>query len=65
MLNVLQNIVAIVIIFVKWCIPDMSPQLKDQIKREAYFTNKIIIKEETNRANMGKFFILQFLYFHY
>lgn len=41
-------------ILVRWCIPDMSPELRDQIRREAYITNEIIIKQETKRAREGK-----------
>lgn len=40
-------------ILVRWCIPDMSQDLRDQIRREAYITNEIIIKQETLRARMG------------
>lgn len=40
-------------ILVRWCIPDMSQELRDQIRREAYITNEIIIKQETLRARMG------------
>jgi hypothetical protein len=37
-------------IVVRWCIPDMSSLLRDQIRREAYITNEIIIQQETMRA---------------
>lgn len=37
-------------IFVRWCIPDMSPKLRDKIRREAYITNEIIIHQEALRA---------------
>lgn len=50
-----ENIVAIVMVTVKWCIPDMSQELRDQIRREAYITNEIIIKQETIRAREGMF----------
>ncbi|XP_055379077.1 anoctamin-1 isoform X3 [Condylostylus longicornis] len=45
-----ENFVALVMILVRWCIPDMSTDLRDQIRREAYITNEIIIKQETLRA---------------
>uniref|UniRef100_A0A336LP51 Anoctamin n=1 Tax=Culicoides sonorensis TaxID=179676 RepID=A0A336LP51_CULSO len=45
-----ENIVAVVMILVRWCIPDMPQDLRDQIRREAYITNEIIIKQETLRA---------------
>lgn len=42
-------------IMVRWGIPDMSSELRDQIRREAYITNEIIIKQEAYRARMGMF----------
>uniref|UniRef100_A0A1B6JA02 Anoctamin n=2 Tax=Homalodisca liturata TaxID=320908 RepID=A0A1B6JA02_9HEMI len=45
-----QNLVSMVMIAVQWCIPDMSPKLRDQIKREAFLTSEMIIKQETLRA---------------
>lgn len=35
---------------VKWGIPDIPSTLRDRIRREAYITNEIIIKQETMRA---------------
>ncbi|XP_037922729.1 anoctamin-1 isoform X4 [Hermetia illucens] len=51
---VFENVVAVVMIFVKWCIPDKSAKLRDQIRRETYITNEIIIKQEALRARSGK-----------
>lgn len=54
-----QNFVAVVMIWVRWAIPDMSPKLRDKIRREAYITNEIIIKQEAERArkaHCNKFF---------
>lgn len=48
-----ENVVAFVMILVRWCIPDMSGDLRDQIRREMYITNEIIIKQETLRAREG------------
>lgn len=48
-----ENVVAFVMILVRWCIPDMSQDLRDQIRREMYITNEIIIKQETLRAREG------------
>lgn len=48
-----QNVVSLVMIAVQWCIPDVSPKLKDQIKREAYLTSELIIQHETLRAKQG------------
>ncbi|KAL6259932.1 hypothetical protein P5V15_009842 [Pogonomyrmex californicus] len=47
---VFENVVALVMIFVRWCIPDMSSKLRDRIRREAYITNEIIIHQEALRA---------------
>lgn len=46
----LQNVVAFVMIMVKWCIPDIPGLLREEIRREAYVTNEIIIKQEAIRA---------------
>lgn len=48
---VFENVVALVMILVRWCIPDMSPKLRDQVRREAYITNEIIIHQEALRAS--------------
>lgn len=45
-----QNVVAIVMLLVRWAIPDMSGKLRDKIRREAYITNEIIIRQEAERA---------------
>lgn len=50
-----ENVVAVVMILVRWCIPDMPQDLRDQIRREAYITNEIIIKQETLRAREGMY----------
>ncbi|XP_011697845.1 PREDICTED: anoctamin-1 isoform X2 [Wasmannia auropunctata] len=47
---VFENIVALVMILIRWCIPDMSSKLRNRIRREAYITNEIIIHQETQRA---------------
>lgn len=51
---VFENFVALVMILVRWCIPDMSVELRDQIRREVYITNEIIIDQEAQRARFGK-----------
>ena len=48
-----ENAVAIVMILVRWLIPDVSGELRDQIRREAYITNEIIIKQEAIRASQN------------
>jgi anoctamin-1 len=46
----LQNVVAMVMILVRWCIPDVPRGLREQIRREAYLTNEMIIQQEALRA---------------
>jgi anoctamin-1 len=46
-----ENTVAIVMLLVRWLIPDVSAELRDQIRREAYITNEIVIKQEALRAS--------------
>lgn len=48
-----ENAVAVVMILVRWLIPDVSAELNDQIRREAYITNEIIIKQEAMRASQA------------
>jgi anoctamin-1 len=48
-----ENAVAIVMILVRWMIPDVSGELRDQIRREAYITNEIIIRQEAQRASQN------------
>lgn len=50
---IFENVVATVIIIVKWCIPDIPRDLRDRIRREVYITNEIILKQETIRAQNG------------
>ncbi|XP_076277778.1 anoctamin-1-like isoform X3 [Lasioglossum baleicum] len=47
---VFENVVALVMILIRWCIPDMNPKLRDRIRREAYITNETIIRQEAQRA---------------
>lgn len=56
---IFENVVVLVMIAIKWGIPDMSSNLRNKIRREAYLTNEIIIKHEQLRAqNARKFFVL-------
>lgn len=48
-------------IIVRWVIPDQSQKLKDQIRREAYITKEIIIKQETLRARSGKIYLNKYV----
>ncbi|KPJ17815.1 Anoctamin-1 [Papilio machaon] len=45
-----QNVVALVMIIVKWAIPDMSGELRDRIRREAYVINSFILDETRART---------------
>lgn len=42
-----------VMIVVRWCIPDVPATLRDQIRREAYITNEIIIHQESIKVKSG------------
>ncbi|KAG8227804.1 hypothetical protein J437_LFUL006218 [Ladona fulva] len=50
---VFENVVAVVMILVQWLIPDIPKSLHEKIRREAYLTNEIIIRRETERALSG------------
>ena len=51
-------------IAVQWCIPDVPSELKDQIKREAYLTNELIIQYEMQQAKQPcKFWIIYSKYY--
>lgn len=43
-----------VMIIVRWCIPDVPANLRDKIRREAYITNEIIIHQESMKVKSGK-----------
>ncbi|KOB67539.1 Anoctamin [Operophtera brumata] len=45
-----QNVVALVMIIVRWAIPDMSAELRDRIRREAYVINTFILQETRARS---------------
>ncbi|CAB3375249.1 Hypothetical predicted protein [Cloeon dipterum] len=51
---VFENVVALVMILVRWCIPDVPRVLRAQIRREAYLTNEMIIAKEAQRARGDK-----------
>lgn len=51
---VFENIVVFVVLLVQWCIPDVPGKLKEQIRREAFITNEIIINQEAARTRFGK-----------
>lgn len=44
-----------VMILVRWCIPDIPATLRDQIRREAYITNEIIIHQESMKVKSGTY----------
>ncbi|KAJ2943995.1 hypothetical protein O0L34_g8319 [Tuta absoluta] len=47
---VFENVVALVMIIVRWAIPDMSGELRDRIRREAYVINSFILEETRARS---------------
>ncbi|XP_039765909.1 anoctamin-5-like isoform X2 [Pararge aegeria] len=47
---VFENVVALVMIIVRWAIPDMSGDLRDRIRREAYIINSFIMEETRARS---------------
>ncbi|XP_047493990.1 anoctamin-1-like isoform X1 [Penaeus chinensis] len=47
---VFENVVCVIILFIKWIIPDMPYRLQEQIRREAYVTNELIVEQELRRA---------------
>jgi hypothetical protein len=47
---VLQNVVSLLKNTVRWLIPDIPRKLHDEMLREAYLTNEIIIEQERRRA---------------
>ncbi|KAJ8955607.1 hypothetical protein NQ318_001437 [Aromia moschata] len=51
---IFENIVVLIMIIVKWAIPDVPSELRDKIRRETYITNEIIIREEAIRAQTGQ-----------
>lgn len=55
---VFQNIVALSVMLINWCIPDVPRKLSERIRQEAYFTNEIIIKQEMIRAK-GSSYVVQ------
>ena len=47
---VYQNLVSFIMTAIQAAVPDVPRKLSDQIKREAYRTNEMIIKHETDKA---------------
>eukprot|EP00090_Calanus_glacialis_P044820 TRINITY_DN80356_c0_g1_i1.p2 TRINITY_DN80356_c0_g1~~TRINITY_DN80356_c0_g1_i1.p2 ORF type:complete len:129 (-),score=23.54 TRINITY_DN80356_c0_g1_i1:7-339(-) len=41
-----QTIVSVCLMIVRYCIPNVSAKLTDQIRREAYITKELIIRTE-------------------
>ncbi|KAG6456927.1 hypothetical protein O3G_MSEX010018 [Manduca sexta] len=51
---VFENVVALVMIIVRWAIPDMSGELRDRIRREAYVINSFILDETRARSRLSR-----------
>lgn len=49
-----QNVVSFVTLAIDWLIPDISRKLKDEMKKETFLTNEIIIKQERERAKQQR-----------
>ncbi|XP_034936380.1 anoctamin-5-like isoform X2 [Chelonus insularis] len=47
---VFQSVVSLFTMTVQWCLSDVPRKLRDRIKREAYWTEQIIITREAERA---------------
>ncbi|XP_013082997.1 anoctamin-1-like isoform X3 [Biomphalaria glabrata] len=47
---VFENVVVVITSLISWLIPDVPTILKEQIHREAYITNEIVLKTELRRA---------------
>ncbi|ESO84177.1 hypothetical protein LOTGIDRAFT_108628, partial [Lottia gigantea] len=47
---VFENVVIVVTSLIAWMIPDVPTILKEQIRREAYITNEVVLKTELLRA---------------
>jgi hypothetical protein len=47
---VLQNVVSLIKNAVEWLIPDVPHSLHNEMLKEAYLTNEIIIEQERKRA---------------
>ncbi|CAG5129014.1 unnamed protein product, partial [Candidula unifasciata] len=46
-----ENVVVVITSLLSWLIPDVPAVLKEQIRREAYITNEIVLKTELKRAH--------------
>ncbi|KAK7067067.1 Anoctamin-1 [Halocaridina rubra] len=47
---VFENVICLIILFIKWIVPDVPFKLQEQIRREAYVTNELIVEQELRRA---------------
>ncbi len=45
-----QNVVGVSVMALKWVVPSMAMDLRQRIRREAYLTNEIIIRNELLKA---------------
>ncbi|XP_070190756.1 anoctamin-4-like isoform X3 [Littorina saxatilis] len=48
---VFENLVVVVTSLISWLIPDMPTMLREQIRRENYITNEIVLRTELQRAH--------------
>ena len=47
---VFQNCVALVVMAIKWIVPNVKSDIEDRCRREAYVTNEVIIRSELLKA---------------
>ena len=47
---IFENVVAALTSFMRWMIPDIPTQLRQQMKQHAYLTNQLIMQQEFKRA---------------
>lgn len=47
---IFQNVIASMVIVIRWIIPDVPRALRQQIRQHEYLTNELIIQQELKRA---------------
>ena len=47
---IFENVIATITSLMRWIIPDVPQQLRQQMRQHAYLTNELILQQEYNRA---------------
>ena len=47
---IFENVIASLTSFMRWIIPDVPQQLRQQIRQHSYLTNELIMQQEFKRA---------------